>query len=159
MDAGAQLGEVVADLELQRARLAQLAAQAREAARLRRELAGLALLADGATAEASAALEAAGDDSRDDGAADGLPWEVRDAQAALERAGELWAVVGEAEALRDASAQAAAEEEGEQAEAPRGEGQLAALQARLAAVRGDSGPPPSAVWLRASTALLSAFAK
>lgn len=150
MDAGALLAEVQADLELQRARLAQLAAQAQEAADLQHKLQGLVALAGGASAAAPAAPEASGQDA----AAAGLPWEVRDAQAALERCTELWAVVVEAEALRDAVAA-----QGEGQEAQHGKGQLAALQARLSALRGDSGAPPSAVWLRASTALLSAFAK
>lgn len=73
---------------------------------------------------------------------------------------ELWGLVAEAEALQQScSPTAEQQQEGEGAAAPpagraTAEG-VATLQERLAGMRGSSEEPPSAVWLRASTALLA----
>lgn len=140
VDAGAPSSEVLAVLDLQRARLAQLVAQAEELARLQHEL---AVEAAGPGAGPGAPPSA--------GAVGGIPWEVQDAEATLQRCFELWALVAEAEALRDGGP---AEQLGEQAEGG-ADGPLAALRARLAGLRGNGGAPPCAVWLRANTAVLA----
>lgn len=69
----------------------------------------------------------------------------------MQRCAELWGVVAEAEALRDASE---AEQAQQAAEAGARPGQVAGLQERLAALRGDS-VVPGAVWLRAKSALVA----
>ncbi len=80
--------------------------------------------------------------------------------ATMQRCTELWGLVAEAEALqKSCSPTAQQQQEGEVAAAPpagqaTAEG-VATLQERLAGMRGSSEEPPSAVWLRASTALLA----
>lgn len=166
VDAGAASAEVLAQVELQRAHLARLVAQAHELARLARELGGL----PGGGAQ---------------GPQGGVPPEVESAEAAvqvrcmgaaglrqlagpppplitavcgllagsvpsapvpspcLQGCADLWGLVAEAEALQQ---QQQAGQDVSPAEAE-------ALQERLAALRGNDSPP-SSVWLRASTAVL-----
>lgn len=119
--------------------MGQLVAQAGELARLRRELEG--------GGEPAAAAE--------EQAEEALPWQLADAEAALHYCSQLWGLVAEAEALRDAGSLA---DEGESGTAAAGPEPAAAeaLRARLVALRGEEAGVPPAVWLRASTALRAA---
>ncbi|PRW59277.1 dynein heavy chain [Chlorella sorokiniana] len=146
VDPGATADEVLGELDLQQSRTAQLAAQAGELASVARELTGT----DGAL------LAAAGGGK--------VPAEVQDAEAAVQRCTALWGLVAEAEVLRDGcSPQTDQQQEGEAAAeaaaAPppieQTAERVAALQERLAGLRGSSEETPSAVWLRASSALLA----
>lgn len=67
VDVGSSAAEVMADLDLQRERMAQLRAQAEEAAAVGRELGGAG----------------AGGEGEGEAGGDGVAWEVRDAEAAL----------------------------------------------------------------------------
>lgn len=79
----------------------------------------------------------------------------------LQRCTALWGLVAEAEALRDGCSLKA--EQGQQdgdtaAVPPAGEAtveRVEALQKQLAGLRGGGEEPPSAVWMRASNALLA----